>query len=69
MADYFGLDRLIAMTRDPNEVYFNLEPELYVSAKPDFLEKRKNKERLANADLLDTNSGDEINIEVGSHRP
>ena len=33
MPNFFGLDRLIAMTRGPNEVFFSLDPNLYFSHK------------------------------------
>ena len=62
MTNFFGLDRLIAMNREPNEVYFNLDPGLYFSQKQvDANEQsKKNKERLARADLIDTASENDI---------
>lgn len=35
MANFFGLDRLIVTPREPTEVYFNLDPNLYYSEKRD----------------------------------
>ena len=60
MPNYFGFDRLIAITREPNEVFFSLDPSLYFSEKKEDEDEqsRQNKYRLGNVDLLDAPSED-----------
>ena len=63
MSNFFGLDRLITITREPTEVFFNLDPSLYYPADSKQGQQSgedKNKERLAKVDLLDTVSDQEI---------
>jgi len=57
MPTFFGLDRLICLQREPNEVFFTLDPGLYFSKQAQEEEQsRKNKERLGKVDLMDTSS-------------
>ena len=63
MPNYFGFDRLIAITREPNEVFFTLDPSLYFSEKKadgKDEETRQNKDRLGKVDLLDASSEDKV---------
>ena len=60
MPNYFGFDRLIAIPREPNEIYFTLDPSLYFSEKKDDEDEqsRQNKDRLGNFDLMETANED-----------
>ena len=63
MPNYFGFDRLIAIPREPNEVFFTLDPSLYFSEKSDRGEdeqNRLNKDRLGKVDLMDASSEERI---------
>lgn len=62
MPNYFGFDRLIAITREPNEIFFTLDPSLYFSEKKgdEDEQSRQNKDKLGNVDLLDDSNEDKL---------
>ena len=62
MPNYFGFDRLIAIPREPNEIFFTLDPSLYFSEKKgdEDEQSRQNKDKLGNVDLLDDSNEDKL---------
>lgn len=62
MPRFFGLDRSIVEKREPNEVFFTLDPNLYFSSQAQEIEdlNRKNRAKLAKLDLMEVISDNEI---------